>query len=308
VDLAPDTSGYFFKEVRDALYAKGRKIVIMSELPEERRDAFDFEQIGVHGWTEEPAWGNREKHGEQKRRFGLHNDYLLRANIVDVVKTGVGVGKATLQQTGQGGMFRFYTSNLLCHDDAVPFARGDRVRFAYTSIFAPFIPLWWIGEEWDNPRSPLPDHGNTGVMYFNAIDWSKRDSGPGKAFFEDVKRYIRIRRSYPEIFENFPEHNRNANIAKLRTTRNGVANGLQAYARYAGGKAVLVAPNYDGDGAGADFRIAPDAAALGLSGAARYKITDLMTGKVVVEKSAPLESFTAFIPAGHLGVYLVEGH
>jgi len=52
VDLAPDTSGYFFQEVRDALLAKGRKIVIVSEMNSERKATFDFEQVGVHARTE----------------------------------------------------------------------------------------------------------------------------------------------------------------------------------------------------------------------------------------------------------------
>ena len=307
VDLAPDTSGYFFEEVRDALYASGRKIIIVSECPSMRRDAFDFEQIGVHGWTEEPAWGNREKLKEQKGRFGLHNEYLFRGNIVDAVRTGVGIGKATLQAQGRGGMYRFYTSNLLCHDDAAPFVGGNRVRFAYGSVFAPFIPMWWIGEEWNNPRKFPPGPGQSGVMYFNIIDWPKRDSGEGRAFLEDVKKYIRIRRSYPEIFQHFPESTRNANIEKLSTTRDGSPNTLQAYGRHGSGKAVLVVPNYGGPGGGASLEVTPDYEALGLGGAKRYRITDLMTEARITEDAEPGKSFPVVIPSEHLGVYLVEG-
>ena len=310
VDLAPDTSGYFFKQVRDALYAKGRKIVIMSEMPGERRNTFDFEEFGVTGWMEEPCWSDRKTLREQKHKFGNHNECLLRSNIVDVVKSGAGIGKAMLQQQGRGGMFRFYTSNLLHHDDERPFVAGNRVRFAYTAIFAPFIPLWWIGEEWDNPLNLLrnrneflPWHPS---IYFNGTDWSKRDSGPGKALFEDVKRYIRIRRSYPEIFQYFPEHCRDTNIVKLQTTRSGVANSLQAYARYGSGKAVLVVPNYGKEGGDARFQITPDCQAMKLIALNRCKITDLMTGLRLVENAGLARNFTVSIPADHLGVYLVE--
>lgn len=301
VDCAPNRSGYFFKEVRDAIYARGHKIIIVAEAPSEQKETFDFDQIGVTGWTEEPDGSNL---AEQKRRFGLHNEYFFRSNIVRAVKTGAGIGKATLQQQGKGGRFRFYTSNLLCHDDSEPFVRGNLVRIGYSAIFAPYIPMWWIGEEWDNPKVMLP--GGDGVMYFNTIDWKLRDSGQNREFFEDVKRFIRIRRSYPEIFECFPPSSRDANIMELKTTSNGQANTLQAYARYGGGKAVLVVPNYNSDGREGRFEVAPNYEAFGMGGSKNYRITDLMTGKKVVGKAEPGKSFTVSMPAEHLGVYLVE--
>jgi hypothetical protein len=313
VDLAPNTSGYYFKQVRDPLYAKGHKIALFSELPNERKDTFDFEQMGAHGWNEEPTWGDRAKYKDQERRFGHHYEFPFRNNIVDAIRTGTGIGKAKLQRQQQGGRFRFYTANLLCHDDKAPFVCGNRVRFAYGSIFAPFIPLWWIGEEWDNPKD-LRSPGNTGVMFLNTIDWSKRDSGVGRVFFEDVKKYIRIRRRYPEIFECFPENHRDANIVKVETSKRGIPNNLQAYARYGSDKAVVVVPNYAaGDGADsnccAEFEIAFDCAALGLRGASprgTYKVTDLMTGEVLFQKAQQSMRLHVSILAEHLGIYLVE--
>jgi len=304
VDLAPNCSGYYFKEIRDALYAKGRKIAIISEINNSRRDTFDFEQVGVNGWTENPDYGHPDKLKEQKQRFGTHADYLFHNNLVDVIRTGRGIGDAKMQQEGRGGTFRFYTSNLLNHDDHEPFVTGNRVRFAYASIFAPFIPLWWIGEEWNNPKKPLPKSG--GVLYFNLIDWTQLPLN--QAFYEDAKKYIQIRRSYPEIFEYFPENARNANIAKLATTKNGAPNKLQAYARFAKGRAVLVVPNDESAGS-AQFQIAPDYAALGLNPLSTYKIIDLMTGQVLApgagQPSNP-KSFTVKIEAKHLGIYFLE--
>ncbi len=306
VDLAPNTSGYFFKEIRDALYSEGHKIMIVSEIDNRRSDTFDFEQVGVTGWTEEPDVSTAEKFLAQKQKFPTHNDYLFRANLVDAIKTGSGIGNATLQQEGRGASFRFYTSNLLDHDDPAPFVTGNRVRFAYSSILAPFIPVWWIGEEWNNPRLQLPD--GDGVMYFNAIDWSQLDQPDNRAFYEDTKKYIRIRRSYPEIFNNFPDSTRKANIAKLDTNKNGTPNNLQAYTRFADGKAVLIVPNY-GAGGSAHFDITPDLTAIGLDPAFTYKITDLITGTVLNSKiggNPDGNSFSVEIAGDHLGVYLLE--
>ncbi len=290
VDVAPATSGYYFKEVRDALYAGGRKVVVIAELPCERNGTFDFEQVGVLDWAETPNW------------LGGHGDFLLRNNIVDAIRTGAGIGPKALAAQGRAGMERYYTQNLCCHDDAGPFVRGSRIRFAYCSILAPFIPMWWIGEEWDNPKQ-LGGPGNTGVMYFNTIDWAWRD-GPGREFFEDAKRFIRIRRSHPEIFEQFPASHRDAGIAKVATHIAGAPNPLQAYGRHGAGRAVLVVPNPTT--AAATVEVIPDYDALGVDRAARHRVTDLLRGTEMSEGGGPPARFSVPLPAGHLGVYLVE--
>lgn len=73
---------------------------------------------------------------------------------------------------------------MICHDDYTPIVCGDRLTLAYQAIFAPFIPIWWIGEEWNNPLNLL----HPGVMYFNKIDWDALEKPENRAFFEDVKR------------------------------------------------------------------------------------------------------------------------
>lgn len=308
VDLAPGASGYFFKEIRDALYAKGHKIIVISEMPSTRRDVFDFEQVGVTGWTEVPDWAHPADLAEQERKFGSRSpaaggrtpDFLFRNNIVDIIKAGKGIGDAKMQQAGLGGTFRFYTSNLLDHDDPAPFAMGNRVRFAYSTIFAPFIPIWWIGEEWNNPREP-----DRRKMYLYSINWDQILSN--QAFYEDVKRYIRIRRLYPGIFEKFPSSTRDANITKVTTTRDGAPNPLQAYARFAEGKVVLIVPN---DGvADAQFEIDLDYGAWGIDPSAAHTIIDLMTGEVIGEKARQFpnrNSLIVQIGPDHLGLYAIS--
>lgn len=129
-----------------------------------------------------------------------------------------------MQSLGMGGTLRFYTFNLLNHDDNVPNVRGNRVKFAYQAIFSPFIPIWWVGEEWMNPGSKL----YPGVMYYAEIEWDKLDQPRNRAFYEDVKKYIRIRRENPEIFEYFPEQLINTNIEKVESEMIGWgANTLQ---------------------------------------------------------------------------------
>jgi hypothetical protein len=307
VDTAPFASGYFFEEVRKELYSRGRRVVLLSEMPNTRRDVFDFAEGDVTGWTEDPDFLDSAHLKEQERKFACTNlaaggrmpEFLFHNNIVDMIKAGKGIGSGKMQQEGMGGTFRFYTNNLICHDDTEPFARGNRVRFAYATIFAPFIPMWWIGEEWNNPK----EGGAASSMYSNAIDWGKISSN--RAFYEDVKKYIRIRRTYPEIFETFPQSTRNANITKVYTAEDGVPNALQAYARFADGKAVLVVPNVKN--IPVRLEVEPDYSALGI-GSSRHTATNLMTGQFIARMSSSRQqgSFSVEIGSNELGLYLLS--
>lgn len=307
VDLAPDTSGYFFREVRETLYAQGRKIVLISEMPGERQDTFDFEQNGVTGWTEEPDYAHPDRFQAQQKRFGKHHDALLRSNLVEMIRSGRGVGSAAIQQQGRGGAFRFYTQNLLNHDDPGPSVKGSRVRFGYTGIFAPLIPLWWIGEEWNNPRKLALEAEGGGVMYFNTIDWSARETAENRKFLEDVKHFIRIRRSYPDIFQAFPDSCRETNLTAVESMRDGTPNPLQAYARFAGTKAVLIVPNPGATAEESTFEIRVPLERLKFPPAGKLALTDLVTGNPVIPTPAVNEPvFTMTIPRDHLGIILVE--
>lgn len=302
VDLAPDTSGYYFEEVKQACLEKGRKIMVMSEGPSQHRESFDLDQSSVGWGPERMPWEDPEALAELKAKYGHHGEAFMNNNIVDCIKTGYLIGEHTMQSLGMGGTLRFYTFNLLNHDDNVPNVRGSRVKFAYQAIFSPFIPIWWVGEEWMNPGSKL----YPGVMYYAEIEWDKLDQPRNRAFYEDVKKYIRIRRENPEIFEYFPEQLIHTNIEKVNSEMVGWgANTLQAYARYQKNKAVVIVPNNeDEDGT---FKITPDYEKIGLGDATGYRITDLYADQVIAEGTAEeLASFETTISAVNLGIYQIE--
>ena len=134
--------------------------------------------------------------------------------------------------------------------------------------------------------------------YINPVDWKARDQAPNRDFFELVKRMIRIRRSYPEIFEYFPARVKDSNICKVETDQKGR---LQAYARYRNGQAVLIVPN---DGKTAEkFRISIPRRAAGITSSS-VTVLDLLNERRLF--SGKPATFEAEIPAGMLGVYLVE--
>lgn len=286
-DLEPHITGYnLWSDVRSRLLLQGRKIAIISEGTSSRMGGtYDFEQVGV---GEEP---------DAAMKWDAQ-DYFLTNNMVDCVKTGKGIGNKTFQITGHGGEFRFYTINLLTHDSNAPRVRGNKVKIGYQAIFSPFIPFWNIGEEWNNPRKLMVQ--NTGVMYFNTIQWEKRDTGTGKEFFEAVKKMIQIRRTYPEIFQYYPDNHKDVNICKVESA----GNSLQAYARFANGKGIIVVPNIDETKTMSVIIPYTEMKMLGANG---YKITDLITGTVIKsDVSSKMQEISIEVQSQDQRVLLVE--
>lgn len=282
-DLEPTITGYsLWEKVREKCYAQGRKIAIYSEIANNRHNGvYDFEQVGVGFENESDAmWES--------------GDYYLQHNIVDSIQTGKGIGKPSIQYYDNGGMFRFYTYNLCTHDSHTTYVRGSRVKIGYQAILAPFIPMWFIGEEWNNPRKT----GN--VMYFNPIDWTSLDKAENRAFYEDVKRVIRIRRQYPDIFNHYPENHRDSNICKVEVE----GNALQSYARYQGDTGILVIPNNSGQDKTYTVQVPFQSMKMSFPSAV---ITDLLTGKVLAKGSVrETESIKVSVKQDHVAVLLVE--
>lgn len=287
-DLEPDITGYeMWAEVRRRLYALGHKIAIINEMQGYHDDGtYDFDQVSV-GWEKEIDW-------QTDTEFWFESgDYFLRNNIVDSIKTGKGIGKPQLQIDGKGGQYRYYTYNVCCHDSFHPHVKGNRIILGYQAIFAPFIPMWYVGEEWNNPHQSL-QYGS--VMFFNKIDWDAMEQPENKEFYEDIKKYIRIRRSYPELFEIFSDSLRNTNICKVPSNST-----LQSYARYGGGKAIIILPNHSEEEMLLTAELPLEEA--GLEKGTHYMLTELMT-----EEHSTLHDnrFSLSIKAKHLGVVLVS--
>lgn len=293
-DCAPFYSGYEpFRLARQRLLAAGRKPVFISEHASSRRNVFDFDQVPLC---------YKQEDGSQQVRWVT--DIYLKGNIVDMVRNGEEL-RMRDDYDQPPGCERFYTVMLSCHDSKRYVVDGNALVIGYQAIFAPFIPLWYIGEEWNNPnrwycdffqrrdKFPTPDEWS---LYNTAIDWEAKERNAD--FFELVKKMIRIRRQHPEIFEFFPDNHRDANICKVDA---GAEASLQPYARFAGGKAILVVPNRsDGN---ARFSVRIPFAEAGLDRNAEHVVTDLMGDRQLA--AGRLESFLAEVPGGGLGVYLV---
>ena len=293
VDLDPGRTGYTFweevkKEAREKL---NKKIAVMSENQNERLNAYDFEQFGVMDWKD---WDYA------KQNEAASHDYFLDFyNIVDAVKTGQGVGSQLSQALSTSGMYRFYTLQLSGHDYHNSIFRNNLLRVGYQAIFSPFIPEWMSGEE---TNMILKNQ----LLYFNAdLDYSRLNDPETRQFYETLKKYIRIRRTYTDIFEYFPESLRESNICKVDVA--GLEK-YQAYARYdTKGNAILIVPQGNVNQPDGTMSVSVPFEKMGMANALECTVTDLMNNKKITSgKIKNSGVFDVKVKSGEIGVYLVS--
>lgn len=289
-DCEPNHSGYdMYRDVRNALSDIGKKIIVICEDTCKRSGTYDFEQDGVLDYS---SFSRGDVYEKPVNFFG---DGLL--NIVDCTKKGQAVGYKDWQKNPiKRGTGKYYTNCITNHDYQLRDVCGSRINIGYSAIFAPYIPIWYMGDEFNASNEP-------GVLYDLYVDYSEAEDEEKAAFLEDVKQMIRIRRTYSNIFEYWPVNHRNSNICKVKTENLG---SLQAYARYADHRAVIIAANNTDNNLSGTIKI-PFMKA-GIDGYKHYTVTDLMSGKVIAEGSKnDVRKFTAEISSDYVGVFFVEG-
>ncbi|MCQ2485169.1 MAG: alpha-amylase family glycosyl hydrolase [Clostridia bacterium] len=289
-DCEPNHSGYdMYREVRNTLSDIGKKIIVICEDTCKRSGVYDFEQDGVLDYS---SCSRGDVYEKPVNFFG---DGLL--NIVDCTKKGQAVGYKDWQKNPiKRGTGKYYTNCITNHDYQLRDVCGSRINIGYSAIFAPYIPIWYMGDEFNASNEP-------GVLYDLYVDYSEAEDEEKAAFLEDVKQMIRIRRTYSNIFEYWPVNHRNSNICKVKTENLG---SLQAYARYADNSAVIIAANNTDNSLAGTIKIPFMKARI--DGYKHYTVTDLMSGKVIAEGSKnDVRKFTAEIGSNYVGVYLVEG-
>lgn len=146
--------------------------------------------------------------------------YTEYYNIVESVKKGYGLGTNFQEILDESGTARFYAFNTSCHDQPYT-VKGSLVNFGYQSLLAPFIPIFFMGEEFNNPL-----YGNS-TAFLTPLQLDLLEQPENRAFYESVKEIIRIRRTYPEIFNYFPQNHRESNICEVEVVGLETLTGLR---------------------------------------------------------------------------------
>lgn len=293
-DCEPFTAGYeVWAEVRRRLNEKNIFPVIMSEEGGRRDSCFDCEQDGVLKYS---AMSRGQLYQNPTNFFvDGHLDMLT------AVKKGFGLGGPEQQNNRRTmGTERYYTNCITNHDYQARNVNGNRLKIGYAAIYAPFIPLWYMGDEF----GVTLDH--PAVLYDVPVDYSAVGENASQTYFyEDVKQMIAIRRTYPEIFGEWPLNHRDANIVEVKAE--GLTK-LQNYARYTEDKAVLVVANNEAENDGICRVEIPFGDLFeGAAAEQNYRVTDLLTGRVIAVGFADtVNHFDAIVPYEYCGVYMVE--
>ena len=291
-DCEPFTAGYaVYAEIRKRLNDKGIYPVIMSEEGGERKNAFDCEQDGVLLYS---AMTRGQLYQNPVNFFV--DGYL---DIVTASTKGDGLGGSSQQSNRRiKGTYRYYTNCITNHDYQARNVNGNRLKIGYAAIYAPYIPLWYMGDEFGVTMN------YKAVLYDIAVDYSAVGTKDDQTlFFEDVKQMIAIRRGNPDLFANWPLSHRDTNIAEVKAEGLSV---LQNYCRYADNRMVIVLGNNEPQNDGLCTVTVPfDKLDKSYD---NYKVTDLLTGQVIaVGRADTVNNFSAIVPYQYCGVYLVEG-
>ena len=289
-DCEPNYTRYdIYGEVRSRLAEKGKFIAIISEDTSTRKSVYDFEQDGVLDYA------SLDRAMLYSNPVNFFTDGYL--DIVDSVKTGKGIGSYNRDgKILKRGTSKYYTNCITNHDYQKRNVCGNRLKIGYSAILAPFIPIWYMGDEFN---AQCVD----GVQYDIPVNFSDCEKTSNAFFFEDVKKMIEIRREYGNIFERWTNSHRNSNICEVKVCG---MDSLQNYARYADNQAVLVIANNNPDTLTGTVDIPFSKCEIG--GYRTYKLTDLMTGRTLLTGTkSDIDGFTAFVPYQHDGVFLVEG-
>ncbi len=301
-DCEPFTAGYeVWGEVRKRLNDKGIYPVIMSEEGGRRDATFDCEQDGVLKY----AAMTRGQLYQNPTNFFVDG----HLNIVTSSQKGVGLGGAEQQGSRRlMGTYRYYTNCITNHDYQARNVNGNRLKIGYAAMYAPYIPLWYMGDEF----GVTMDY--RAVLYDIPVDYSAVGQNLAQTFFyEDVKQMIRVRRTYADIFEYWPLNHRETNICEVEVT--GLED-LRNYARYSEDRMVIVVANHEEGNDGvctvkipfteafaSDYPEDGSTPAIGQN----YRVTDLLTGRVMaVGFAETVDNFDAIVPYEYCGVFLVE--
>ena len=284
-DCEPNHGGYaIWGRVKETCASAGRKIVLICEdfSPKGREPVFDLEQDGVLDYA-------------HMTRGELYVNptapYLTTHDITESVVSGDCIGVCPGRTDAPDrGTARFYTHCVTNHDYQHRLVRGNRLVIGYQAVLAPFLPVWFCGDE-------LGMDEDNRVIYFTPIEWNRlTENAADRYFHEDLKRYLRIRRQYRDVIAYACLNHRETNIRAVPLTdADGNETALRGYSRNSGKQTIYVLPAAE-DGI----------YTCSLSLPHTCRLTDLVTGRELGICPAGEHTLTLPIPANRLRVILAE--
>ena len=213
--------------------AEGKKLVIFSEINNLREYGYDFEQMGVIHYGDEVSLGFQLAPETRKNWF-------LEEDIVSAIKHGkFADGRRFTERLKVSedfcNNFQYYSYCVSNHDTHSSFTNGNIIIPVYQAILAPFIPIWYYGEE-----CGFRDDENVWLNSKQINIKALLKSHKNRCFYKKFKRAVWIRRTHPELFEVFPSDIRSTNIQSVKASE-----GVLGYARYSEKGIAIILANPD---------------------------------------------------------------
>ncbi|MCP3985359.1 MAG: hypothetical protein GY723_13295 [bacterium] len=202
-----------------------------------------------------------------------------------------------------------------CHDcgwDGFPggenpySVQGSRAVFGYGVLFAPAIPIFMSGEEFDAEYRPLPgltpdlygkgEPGTGSWLYGSWLQWDQLAQDRHRDMLADVKRMLAIRREHRDLIHAISPGN--ADVDLIAVSIESDAELPVPYLLSDGRRALLVVGNPSGETATASLELTLEGLGLTSEGTALWATelwpTELAARRVTVEE---LASYRCTIPA-----------
>lgn len=280
---------------RTAIREAGHNLVYIAESVNNRSNAYDMELYGVMDYrgynSSSAAIGTYQKNHKE---FFLDSGY----DIVEAVQQGLLNGSAEEQQNGSGGKHKYYSYCFSNHDSYYFTFDGDLMDVAYQGLLSPYIPIWYLGDEFNSTPSGIR-------LYFDATKWSNLASVTNSSFFEDLKEILRIRRQFRDVFEVFTENHRETNICKIAVSQDL---GLTAYGRYADNTAILVMGNRSSAKEAVTVTVTVPFEEMNLTSYDTFTLTDLLSNEVICRGTKEqVEQFAVTLDYDAMGIYALVG-
>ncbi|PWM47227.1 MAG: hypothetical protein DBX47_00920 [Clostridiales bacterium] len=275
-DLEPGQTGYkIYEEIRKRIYEKGYKIAIFSEGTNYRSNVYDFEQIGVSVNVGEYLSNPQTPY--------------INADPASVIKKGQAINSYAANA-------RYNTYCLSMHDFTSTIVHKNRLLMGFSAIFMPNIPLWFLGEEYGTEA--------TGTLYYSVKqDLNLLQNAENYAFYNDIKKYLSIKYTYPDIFCEYSLKFTENNVCTVMAEGSG---DMGAFARYSDKRAVMIVPNADKENVLGKINVTLPYDNMQIN-TENVRVIDLMKDKVVYEGPlSDFNSFTAYVEYSEIGIYLVE--
>jgi len=223
-------------------------------------------------------------------------DYLIDSSTGLLMQHGSGTDSTSdLASLVKSLPENYYTCGLDSHDNSAYTAQGKLSRFAWGLLLSPFIPRWFMGEEYNATLNATP-------IYNNQLDLTQAQQGSNAQFLAQVKQLIQIRKTYANIIEPTSGLFSNANIVKV-TTYSGMD--LPPYSMWSSGTSITVLASNTTSG---PVSVVVPLSQMGMTGYPYYEVTDMLSGSTSFPTQATiLAGLTFSLAQGGVIPLLVVG-